>query len=327
LLGMVYCGRAGCRYQRTARPSRNPNPDKAPTYAQNIQTFHAQRKKSRADEMTGTVNISRRLFDSEAFRDEPFTEREAWIWLVMEASWKDRTVRAGDYVTETTRGQLAASVRFMAKAWSWTPAKVQRYLKRVEKLEMICSKSDTGVTVVTICNYDKYQNGGKAADTGPIQDRYRTDTNEKKDERKEEGKREEDTDVSCAITPPAIDEIAKAVTAYNDAADRAGWPKVQKLSPARRQALRGRLKDAGGIEGWEHALTKAEGSNFLTGQTSKPFLASFDFITKSGNFIKIMEGNYDDKPNTNGSGRDGTSGGNGKGGHSFLDEIAAAARS
>ena len=131
--------------------------------------------------MSGTINISRRLFLSEAFRDEPFTEREAWVWLVMEASWKERTVRAGDYVADTKRGQLAASVRFMSKAWSWTAAKVQRYLKRIEKLKMICVETDTGISIVTICNYGKYQNGAQASDTVPIQDRYTTDTNEKKD--------------------------------------------------------------------------------------------------------------------------------------------------
>lgn len=142
--------------------------------------------------MSGTVNISRRLFDSEAFRDEPLTEREAWVWLVMEASWKDRTVRSGDYITDTKRGQLAASVRFMAKAWSWTPAKVQRYIKRIEKLKMIRTETDTGVTLVTVCNYDKYQSGSQASDTDAIQSRYRTDTNEKKDEKREEGKKKED---------------------------------------------------------------------------------------------------------------------------------------
>jgi hypothetical protein len=273
--------------------------------------------------MSGTVNISRRLFDSEAFRDEPFTEREAWVWLVMEASWKDRTVRAGDYVTDTKRGQLAASVRFMAKAWSWTPAKVQRYLKRVEKLNMICSESDTGVTVITICNYDKYQNGGQATDTAPIQERYTSDTNEKKDVKREEGKELVPSGDDTGHPKP-LDEIAQAVSAYNAAAERTGWPKVQTLSPARRKSLRARLSDAGGVTGWEVALSKAEASSFLTGRTDRPFTASFDFITKQTNFTKIMEGNYDDRTNQSPQqSRQSAS----RGGGSFLDEIAAAVRS
>lgn len=139
--------------------------------------------------MTGTVAISRALFTSAAFRSEPLSEREAWIWMIMEASWRDRTVRAGDAVVETQRGQFAASVRYMAKAWDWSPARVQRFLKRLQKLKMIGSKTDTGVTVITVCNYDKFQPGGKEADTAAIQDRYRTDTNKKKDEIREKKKR------------------------------------------------------------------------------------------------------------------------------------------
>lgn len=132
--------------------------------------------------MSGTVNIARSIFDHELFADQPLTEREAWIWLIMEASWKPRKKRVGDYIADLARGQLAASVRFMAGAWRWTPAKVQRFTKRLQSLEMISVKTDTGVSVITICNYDEYQVQGKAADTGPIQDRYRSDTNEKKDE-------------------------------------------------------------------------------------------------------------------------------------------------
>ena len=149
--------------------------------------------------MTGTVNIARSIFDHAVFADEPMTEREAWIWLIMEASWKARTRRVGSVVVNTERGQIAASVRFLASAWKWTAPKVQRYLKRLEKMEMIRSKADTGVTVITICNYDEYQNGKKATDTASIQHRYSADTNEKKDEIREEGK--EDANASLCETP------------------------------------------------------------------------------------------------------------------------------
>lgn len=136
--------------------------------------------------MSGSVMIARSIFDHELFADQPMTEREAWIWLIMEAAWKPRKKRAGDIIADLARGQLAASVRFMASAWRWTPAKVQRFVKRLQNLEMISLKTDTGVSVITICNYEEYQATNKAADTGPIQDRYRTDTNEKKVISKEE---------------------------------------------------------------------------------------------------------------------------------------------
>ena len=50
--------------------------------------------------MSGTVNISRAIFDHEFFASEPMTEREAWMWLIMEASWKPRKKRAGDVIVD-----------------------------------------------------------------------------------------------------------------------------------------------------------------------------------------------------------------------------------
>ena len=155
--------------------------------------------------MSGTVNIARAIFDHPGFADEPKTEREAFIWLVMEASWKPRDKRVGTIVAHTERGQLAASVRFLAGAWKWTAAKVQRYLKRLEKREMIRTQADTGLTIITICNYDEYQSGGKPADTAPIQQRYTTDTNEKKDEIREEGKK--DANASSRSPAPKIERF------------------------------------------------------------------------------------------------------------------------
>lgn len=158
--------------------------------------------------MSGTVNIARSLFDHAVFADEPKTEREAWIWLIMEASWKPRTRRVGAVVVETQRGQLAASVRFLASAWKWTAPKVQRYLKRLEKMEMIRAQADTGVTVITICNYDQYQTGGQASDTAPIQPRYTSDTNEKKEVIREEGKKDANASSrSPAPQPARFDEF------------------------------------------------------------------------------------------------------------------------
>jgi hypothetical protein len=157
--------------------------------------------------VSGTVNIARSIFDHELFADQPLTEREAWIWLIMEASWKPRKKRVGDYIVDLARGQLAASVRFMAAAWRWTPAKVQRFVKRLQSLDMIAVKTDTGVSVVTICNYDEYQAPNKTADTGPIQVRYRSDTNEKKDEIREE---EDSTLLRSKPKPERFDEFWEA---------------------------------------------------------------------------------------------------------------------
>jgi hypothetical protein len=134
--------------------------------------------------VTGTVNISRDIWHDAAFKDQPFTEREAFVWLIMEASWKDREKRVGNVAVSLKRGQLVASVRFMAEAWKWQKSTVDRFLKRLEKRDMIGTSSGTGMNVVTICKYDEYQNGPnrsgtpKNADAGHQRDT--SGTNEKK---------------------------------------------------------------------------------------------------------------------------------------------------
>jgi len=109
-----------------------------------------------------------------------------------------------------------------------------------------------------------------------------------------------EANASMQSVAPDIDEIAKAVSAYNATAARVGWPSVQKLTPARRAAVRGRLKDAGGAEGWEIALAKAEASPFLRGERGG-FSCTFDFLSKQANFTKLMEGNYDERDNSKAS--------------------------
>jgi uncharacterized protein YdaU (DUF1376 family) len=110
--------------------------------------------------------------------------------------------------------------------------------------------------------------------------------------------KKEDTNVSLSASPDPThaNDISQAVSRFNDAAKRAGWPSVQKINPNRSKQLRLRLKDCGGLEGWDIALTKALDSDFCRGRTPKPWTGfGFDWLIKSANFTKLMEGNYDNR--------------------------------
>lgn len=137
----------------------------------------------------GVFAVDRGIWDHESFAKDPFTEREAFIWLVGEASYRPRKTRVGSIVVELQRGQVAHSYRFMAERWSWSLGKVQRFLKRLETDTIIETQSDTGALVVTICNYDKYQKvslpsdtpSDTAGDTQPIRERYRLEDRKTKE--------------------------------------------------------------------------------------------------------------------------------------------------
>ncbi|MFC3628233.1 hypothetical protein ACFOM8_02100 [Paracoccus angustae] len=100
--------------------------------------------------------------------------------------------------------------------------------------------------------------------------------------------------LSLAVDHKPIDEVADAVMAYRATAEKLGWPIPQQLDQPRRKAISGRIRDAGGVEGWRIAIEKAASSEFL-GQ-ARPFSGfGIDWIAKPANFKKIMEGNYDDR--------------------------------
>lgn len=105
----------------------------------------------------GVFAVDRGIWDHAVFRDQPFTDREAWMWLVGEASFKSRTRNVAGKMIPLERGQLAASVRFMAEKWKWSKSSVDRFLVRLKSETMIGTDSGTGLLVITICNYDEYQ--------------------------------------------------------------------------------------------------------------------------------------------------------------------------
>lgn len=105
----------------------------------------------------GVFAMCRGWFDHPCFAREPYTEREAWAWLISEAAWKPVRIRIGSGVVAISRGQLSHSLRFMAQHWQWQHDRVRRFLQRLEKHDMIATAVVSGQTVVTICNYNKYQ--------------------------------------------------------------------------------------------------------------------------------------------------------------------------
>ena len=113
----------------------------------------------------GFFRVDRRIWEHPALADRrPFSRREAWLWLISAAVWKPCRVRVGGRSIELQRGELAYSMRFLADRWGWPKSNVARFVDRLQLESMIgtdCpaqfgTATRTGVTVITICNYDKY---------------------------------------------------------------------------------------------------------------------------------------------------------------------------
>jgi hypothetical protein len=110
--------------------------------------------------------------------EEPYTRVQAFMWRISEAARKPHRRTVGSVVVDLGRGQRAHSLRFLAKAWQWSEPKVRRFLTRLKTDAMIDARTDAGVTVLTLCNYDRYQRVSLPSDaaTSPPTDAEPTQT-------------------------------------------------------------------------------------------------------------------------------------------------------
>ncbi|GAA0729944.1 hypothetical protein [Sphingomonas japonica] len=121
--------------------------------------------------MSGYACFHRSLVGHPAFRND--AEAMAFAYMVLRASWKPTRVRYKGRAVDLKRGQLSISQRDMATALDRDKAWVERLWKRLRDEGMIALKNEAspeagvggagkarreaGPSVITICNYDKYQ--------------------------------------------------------------------------------------------------------------------------------------------------------------------------
>lgn len=247
--------------------------------------------------MSGYARIHRSLLGHHAFRND--AEAMAFAWLTVRASWRPARIRYKGHQLTLQRGQLAISVRDFAEAMDRDKGWVERLLKRLRSATMIETVSETGVLVITICNYEKYQAQADDRETpdetdGETEARQTQDT----EQRIEEGKKVKIVEATPQPVVSASD-VRQALDMWNDACAITGWARVKKFTPSRQAALRARIRDDG-LEEWEAALRRAAASPLLSAQPP-PTWFDFDFIVKSSGFAKLIEGKYDRQFSSNGT--------------------------
>lgn len=123
------------------------------------------------------ISVCVDTFEHNVFLNEPFTQREAWLWLIANAAWKDHRVRMGNSMVEIKRGQVIVGLEHLSKKWGWGVKKVRLFLDFLVSECMIEKGKSRGrfANVATICNYDKYQaaQDQQGQVEGQVQDRLR----------------------------------------------------------------------------------------------------------------------------------------------------------
>ena len=105
---------------------------------------------------SGWIKIDRGILNHWVYKDMRYFQW--WFDLIVNANWVDGECKDDGHTFVLKRGQLCASVSFLANRWKLTKSTTLRFLKRLEADCMINREVKFRKTaIITICNYDKYQ--------------------------------------------------------------------------------------------------------------------------------------------------------------------------
>ena len=129
----------------------------------------------------GWIKLDRKILDSGIWKGERFTKGQAWVDLLLLANHKDsKEIYRGSLKT-FKKGCVYRSKDWLSKRWGWTWRTTDRFLKMLERDNMVtvnCTKHDTTITLV---NWESYQGKGRTDDISD--DRTDDISNDRTDDR------------------------------------------------------------------------------------------------------------------------------------------------
>lgn len=113
----------------------------------------------------GFFKVHRQLFDNPIWGGEPFTRGQAWIDLLGKVNYNDGWLFVRGVKVDIKRGETCRSEDSLAKDWQWSRGKVRRFLSLLESEEMITRKQYNRIGIISICNYNRFQDSEYTNDT------------------------------------------------------------------------------------------------------------------------------------------------------------------
>lgn len=105
----------------------------------------------------GWVCLHRSFMEHWLYESKPFCEAMAWVDLVLLANHESKKFVIEGEVISIERGQTFTSYRSLTSRWGWGAPKVKRYLELLKRDGMLEIKSFKNGTLLTLVNYEIYQ--------------------------------------------------------------------------------------------------------------------------------------------------------------------------
>jgi hypothetical protein len=270
----------------------------------------------------GWIKTHRTLLDWEWHTDPKMVS--LLIHLILLANSKNSKWKG----VEIKRGQFVTGRRSLSAITGIQEASLRRCLTKLEKSGVITVKTTNRNSVITVCNYDTYQevlpandpandpaNGQQmiqqTANKRPTNGQQMIHNKEVKKERKKEGKKETNTN-TCRSLTTSVSDFCEAQTDQSavekiepidfdrfvdwfNAKTKGVFGVLRKpLGEKRRSHMRARVS-VYGKDSLREMVEKAIKSDFLRGDNKTGRIFQFDWLILPSNFEKVISGNYDNK--------------------------------
>ena len=106
----------------------------------------------------GWIKLNRQIQEHWIWDDERYDKAHAWIDLLLLADHETKKKLYRGEIILLERGSVNRSFSCLAERWKWSRKAVRHFIDILEKDGMVSTRVSTNRTVITIENYDKYQN-------------------------------------------------------------------------------------------------------------------------------------------------------------------------
>jgi hypothetical protein len=201
-------------------------------------------------------------------------------------------------------GQMITSLDSIAKACGngVSGQNVRTAIKRFEKYEFLTNQSTKTGRLITIVNWDKYQVYEKQPNKDTDNDLTKTQQSTNKDLTTNKNDKNDKNDKNELIVSKDTirgTDVQRIVDSWNSLS-KLGVKPIVKLSEKtkRYESLTARIRQYD-VDTVIKAINNIRHSNFLQGKSSSGFMITFDWLVKPNNFVKVLEGQYDNRGDKN----------------------------
>lgn len=109
--------------------------------------------------MEGWIKLSRTIINHWIYKDDRYFK--AWIRMIMTVNYEPKKILISGELIDCGRGQSLLSIKNWAELFGkgWSVQRVRTFFNLLKNDEVINIEGLRKTTRLTICNYDKYQNG------------------------------------------------------------------------------------------------------------------------------------------------------------------------